>query len=156
MLGRIPAIALALFAAAPALAQQVTAQDPQSVARALTAAGYKAELMKDSEGDPMIMSASSGTRFAVFFYNCSNNAKCATIQFHAAFNTDPGKAPSLEQINAWNRTQRFGSAYLDGEGDPAIDMDIDLDDGGMSQALFHDNLEFWISVLADYEKAIGW
>lgn len=150
------AVAIGLLAASPALAQQVTAKDPQSVARALLASGYQAEMKKDGEGDPMIMSASSGTKFGVFFYNCTNHANCATVQFHAGFDTDPGKAPSLEKINAWNRTQRFGRAYLDNEGDPVIEMDIDLDDGGMSQPLFLDNLEFWVSVLAQFEKEIGW
>lgn len=150
------AVAIGLLAASPALAQQVTAKDPQSVARALLASGYRAEMKKDGEGDPMIMSASSGTKFGVFFYNCTNHANCATVQFHAGFDTDPGKAPSLEKINAWNRTQRFGRAYLDNEGDPVIEMDIDLDDGGMSQPLFLDNLEFWVSVLAQFEKEIGW
>ncbi|HET9459122.1 MAG TPA: YbjN domain-containing protein [Sphingomicrobium sp.] len=152
----ILAVAIGLLGASPALAQQVTAKDPQSIARALLASGYQAEIKKDGEGDPMIMSASSGTRFGVFFYNCTNHANCATVQFHAGFDTDPGKAPSLEKINAWNRTQRFGRAYLDNEGDPVIEMDIDLDDGGMSQALFLDNLEFWVSVLAQFEKEIGW
>jgi len=152
----ILAISIAALGASPAFAQQVTAKDPQSVARALQAAGYQAELQKDSEGDPMILSASSGSKFGVFFYNCTNNANCATVQFHAGFDTDPSKAPSLERINAWNRSQRFGRAYLDNEGDPAIEMDIDLDDGGMSQALFIDNLEFWVSVLAQFEKDIGW
>lgn len=150
------AVAIGLLAASPALAQQVTAKDPQSVARALVASGYRAEMKKDGEGDPMIMSASSGTKFGVSFYNCTNHANCATVQFHAGFDTDPGKAPSLEKINAWNRTQRFGRAYLDNEGDPVIEMDIDLDDGGMSQPLFLDNLEFWVSVLAQFEKEIGW
>ena len=152
----ILAIAAVSLGASPAFAQQVTAQDPQSVASALLAAGYKAEVKKDDTGDPLISSSSSGSKFAIFFYNCSNNANCATVQFHAAFDTPTDKTPSLEQINAWNRTQRFGRAYLDKEGDPAIEMDIDLDDGGISQALFIDNLEFWVSVLAEFEKEIGW
>lgn len=152
----ILAIAIASLGASPALAQQVTAKDPQSVSRALLAAGYQAEVKTDVEGDPMIVSASSGTKFGVFFYNCTNHLNCATVQFHAAFDMPPGKAPSLERINSWNRSQRFGRAYLDKEGDPAIEMDLDLDDGGMSQALFVDNLEFWVSVLARFEKEIGW
>lgn len=150
------AIAAALLGASPALAQQVTANDPQSVVRALAAAGYKAEVKKDSTGDPLILSASSGSKFGVFFYNCANNANCATVQFHAAFDMPAGKAPSLDKLNLWNRSQRFGRAYLDKEGDPAIEMDIDLDKGGMSQALFLDNLEFWVSVMAQFEKEIGW
>ena len=35
-------------------------------------------------------------------------------------------------------------------------MDVDLDDGGLSTALFTDNLEFWTSVVGRFEKHIGY
>ncbi len=35
-------------------------------------------------------------------------------------------------------------------------MDLDLDDGGISQALFNDNVEFWASVVGDFERHIGY
>jgi hypothetical protein len=34
-------------------------------------------------------------------------------------------------------------------------MDVDLDDGGVSTKLFEDNLEFWVAVMAAFEKHIG-
>jgi hypothetical protein len=37
-----------------------------------------------------------------------------------------------------------------------VEMDVDLDDGGMSEALFIDNLQFWQSVLGKFEEAIGY
>jgi hypothetical protein len=145
---------LALASAASAAeAQMVRAQDPQSVVRAMQARGYTAELTKDRMGDPLIKSAYSGTRFQVFFYNCKNNRDCATVQFHAGY--DLKTAPSLASINEWNRRQRFGRAYLDGENDPILEMDVDLDDGGLSEALFIDNLEFWTSAMGGFEKHIG-
>jgi hypothetical protein len=61
----------------------------------------------------------------------------------------------LERINEWNRSQRFGRAYLDKDGDPVIEMDLDLDDGGLSAALFADNLEFWDAVLGKFERHVG-
>lgn len=148
--------ATAAFAAAPALAQQVTATDPQTVVQALSASGYQAQLTKDNSGDPMIRSSSSGSGFLIYFYNCTSGAACATVQFHASYDTTTESAPSLETINKWNREQRFGRAYLDAQGDPAIEMDVDLDDGGMSQELFIDNLEFWVVVMARFEETIGW
>ena len=148
------ALLLAAVTAAPASAQMVRAQDPQSVVRAMQAKGFVAELGTDRLGDPMIRSASSGTNFQVFFYNCADRKECATIQFNVGF--DLKESPSLETINEWNRTQRFGRAFLDKERDPALQMDVDLDDGGVSQELFADNLEFWTSVLARFEKHIGY
>lgn len=139
--------------ALPAHAQMVRAQDPQSVVSAMQGAGYTAKLGVDKVGDPKIDSSVSGSRFTVFFYNCTANKACATIQFHSGY--DITTPVPLERINEWNRSQRFGRAYLDKEGDPVIEMDLDLDDGGLSAALFTDNLEFWDAVLGKFERHIG-
>ena len=139
--------------AAAADPQMVRAQDPQSLVRAMQASGYVAELTTDSTGDPMIRSAAGGTNFQVLFYNCTDHRECATVQFHVGF--DLKTAPSLDSINEWNRSQRFGSAHLDKENDPILEMDVDLDDGGLSPLLFTDNLEFWTSALGRFEKHIG-
>ena len=146
-------IALA-WAAAPAGAQMVHAQDPQSVVSALQNGGYAAKLGVDKVGDPMITSGVSGTTFQIFFYNCTNHLNCATVTFHSGY--DLAQGPPLELINEWNRGQRFGRAYLDKENDPILEMDVDLDDGGVAPLLFIDNIEFWASVVQKFEKQIGY
>jgi hypothetical protein len=151
------AVALALGAlavAAPAQAELVRAQDPATVVAAMKAGGFPATLGKDSVGDPMISSSTDGTNFQVYFYNCTDNRECATVQFHAGYDFDD--PPSLATINDFNRDQRFAGAHLDKESDPVVEMDVDLDDGGMSQALFIDNLQFWQSVIGKFEEAIGY
>lgn len=137
-------------------ARMITATDPEAIAAVLQSEGYAAKVEKTSDGDPVIRSKSSGSSFAVYFYNCSDGKDCATIQFSSGYDTESGKQPSLEKINAWNRDRRFGNAYLDEENDPIIEMDIDLDDGGMSRDLFVDNFEFWTTVMSEFEKYIGW
>jgi len=144
---------LAFLWAAPAEAQMVKAQDPQSLVRALQGAGYAAKLGTDKVGDPMITSGVNGTTFQIFFYNCTDHKACATVQFHSGY--DLQTSPSLDQINEWNRGQRFGRAYLDKENDPILEMDVDLDDGGVAPLLFIDNIEFWASILSNFEKHIG-
>ena len=154
---KLAAFAIALTSAipiVPAQAQMVRAQNPQSLVTAMQARGYLAELTTDREGDPMIRSAASGTNFQVLFYNCTANRDCATVQFHVGY--DLKTSPSLESINEWNRTQRFGTAHLDSENDPILEMDVDLDDGGVSQLLFIDNLEFWTTAMGNFEKRIGY
>ena len=147
--------ALAAVWAMPAAAQQmVRAQDPGSVVQALRNAGYRADLGTDRVGDPMINSAYNGSSFEIFFYNCTNNTECATVQFHSGY--DFNQSPGLQLINEWNKSQRFGRAYLDGEDDPILEMDVDLDDGGLSPLLFIDNVEFWTSVLGKFETHIGY
>jgi hypothetical protein len=137
-----------------AAGQNVRAQDPGSVVRALQGGGYSAKLGVDKVGDPMVTSAVGGTTFQIFFYNCTNHKDCATVQFHSGYDFD--HALPLETINEWNRSQRFGRAYLDKENDPILEMDVDLDDGGVAPLLFIDNIEFWTSILGNYEKHIGY
>ena len=145
-------LAAAAAVAAPQAPLMVRAQDPNSLVTALQDAGYSAKLGTDKVGDPLITSAVGGTTFQIFFYNCKEHANCATVQFHSGY--DLKTAPSLELINEWNRNNRFGRAFLDKENDPILEMDIDLDDGGMSPALFIDNIEFWAVVLNNFEEKL--
>lgn len=145
--------ALGAFAlSTTAQAQTVTAANPQSVVAALQAGGYKAILGKDSSGDPKIESASSGSRFIVNFYGCTNNVRCSSVTFWAGWS---GTKATLHDINEWNKNKRFSRAYIDSAGDPIMEFDVDLDEGGMSQALFIDNLEVWEGAIAAYKKHIG-
>jgi hypothetical protein len=154
---RLLATALAVGAlglAVPAQAEQVRAQDPESLVTALRNAGYAAKLGTDKVGDPMITSGINGTTFQIFFYNCTDHVECATVQFHSGY--DLTSSPTLASLNEWNRAQRFGRAYLDKENDPILEMDVDLDDGGLAPALFIDNIEFWASILGKFEQHIGY
>ncbi len=133
-------------------AGQVRGQDPGSVVSALQNGGYKAVLSKDSTGDPKIESASSGAKFIVNFYGCKNNINCTTVTLYAAWSK---KDVSMNQMNEWNKSKRFSRAYIDKDGDPAMEFDVDLDDGGMSEELFIDNIEFWEMSIANFQKHIG-
>jgi hypothetical protein len=145
--------AAALAGAASPAAALVTAKDPQSVVKALQAAGYNAQLGTDQDGDPTVASSASGTKFDIFFYGCTQHKDCKTVQFYTGYTLK--ERVSLEKINAFNRDARFGRGYLDKVDDPCIRMEVDLDDGGMSDALFIDNIEFWTSIRAEFERQIG-
>jgi hypothetical protein len=154
MLVKSTALAVAALAfAAPANAAMVRAQDPQSIVAALQGAGYNAQLGTDKTGDPMVTSAVSGTKFQVLFYNCTDHKDCRTVQFYSGYHLD--KPVALEHMNAFAQENRFGRAYLDKDNDPCLAMDVDLDDGGLSPALFIDNIEFWSTILNDFQRHIG-
>lgn len=157
MMRRILGLSLAVVTAfaigGVAQAQTVAAANPSSIADVLQKNGYRAELTKDDSGDPMIRSASSGTSFVILFYGCTANKNCATVQFFSGF-TD-FKNASLNSLNTWNAKNRFGRAYISDKGAARLEMDLDLDDGGMSAALFEDNVEYWVSILANFEKHIS-
>jgi len=147
------AASVAVGVASPATAAEVRAQDPASIVSAMQQAGYRAQLTTDDLGDPLIRSSSGGTDFLVFFYNCTDNVDCRTVQFYVGFG-EPNSA-TLETMNAWNRDNRFGRAYYGDDGTARLEMDLDLDDGGISQALFEDNLEYWALVMARFADHVS-
>jgi hypothetical protein len=142
---------VAAVAGTPAAGQMVSSASPQSVVKALQAAGYKAELAADTGGDPMIRSSAAGAKFTIFFFGCEKNVDCGEIQFYAGW-TDK---PSLEQINEWNRKHRFGRAYLDEKGEVNVEYDVNLELGGISEALFRNDLELWDGLMGDFQNYIA-
>lgn len=59
-----------------------------------------------------------------------------SIQFHISFGD--GNA-TLKKINVWNSTKRFSRTYLDDDGDPHLELDLDLA-GGVTEARIKDYL----------------
>lgn len=144
--------AAALSFAGAAQAGMVTASNPQSVIDALQSGGYKAVLGKDGTGDPRIESAASGAKFIITFYGCTANRDCKTVTFYAGWRSSN---TSMSQMNDWNKAKRFSRAYIDKDGDPVMEFDVDLDDGGMSEALFIDNVQFFEAAMGAFKKHIG-
>jgi Putative bacterial sensory transduction regulator len=147
-------IFLTLAAGSPALAQNVTADDPDAIVKLLQEWGYRATLVKDSQGDPKIDSATAGVNFSVYFYGCTAGADCSSIQLSSGFDMESGTTP--EVVNAWNSTKRFGKVYLDDEQDPFIEMDITLAAGGVSRDNFRDDMDKWEQLLSDFQTHIDW
>jgi Putative bacterial sensory transduction regulator len=130
----------------------VMASDPASLVGALQAAGYRAELGKEDSGLPMITSAASGSTFIIYFYGCTNNANCRSITFYAGYAKRDKVTPVW--INDWNYRQRFARGYLNTKGDPRIEMDVVLDVGGISRALFGKCVDLWAQQQSQFEKEL--
>lgn len=137
--------------ALPATAQSVTAA-PESVVAAMQAKGYQAELAADDSGDPIIRSGTGGDKFTIFFYGCENHTKCTSLQFYAGFTV--GSKFSPDKMNQWNSQHRFGRGYIDKVNDPVVEMDLDVDVGGISRALFNDQLEVWSEAVANFREFV--
>lgn len=129
-------------------AQTIQASDPQGVVRALQADGYKAQLTKDEDGNPLIDSATSGVKFKIFFFGCTNGSACTELQFWTGFT----EKVTPEQVNKWNRTHRFGRAYVDDSKEINMEYDINTEKGGLSPAMFTNDLELWDSLIGSLRK----
>ena len=83
----------------------ICASRPETVVAALQAAGYKAQLGKDNQGDPSITSAAAGYDFDILFYGCEEHLKCDSLQFRLTFGPYENHTPDL--ANLWNRDKRL-------------------------------------------------
>lgn len=127
--------------------------EPNQIAGLLQTEGYVAKIDKDQDDDPTVRSSSQRAKWSIYFYGCSKHINCKAVQLHSSFTTQ-GKV-SLDQVNTWNRTQRFATAVLDKDGDVTIKMDVHLG-AGVSEDAFKNDLGVWDSQLGEFLKYIGW
>ena len=130
----------------------IVAADPNGVLSAMHDFGYAATLETDSQGDPKISSRVSQSNFVVFFYGCTDNIDCSSIQFYAGY--DLADSVSALKVNEWNRTQLFTKATIDDEGDPSLEMDVNLDFDGSGADNFQDVLDIWRVSIEEFEDFI--
>ena len=148
---------IALTAAVAALCLSVDARaqatidgsDPAAIAKIISGFGT-AEVEKDGEGDPKIVGRIEGIRYALYFYECEENAKCKSVSFAAGFT---GTNANIEKMNEWNRERRFGEAHLDDEGDPWITMPVNLRHG-VTRENFDDTVDWWRVVTKQFEEFV--
>src|SRR5262245_7338056 len=151
-LGSILLLGLALSAGAQAQTL-VSAENPDALIKIVQDLGFQAKLEKDDVGDPVIRSSSGGVDFRIYFYECKNNKHCKSLHFSVGYDLADGS--SLDVMQQWNADKRFASAYLDGEADPFLQMDINTE-GGITQANFENSFQLWQSLKGEFEQFIGW
>ena len=127
----------------------VCASRPETVVAALQAAGYKAQLGKDNQGDPSITSAASGYDFDILFYGCEEHLKCDSLQFRLTFGPYENHTPDL--ANRWNRDKRLLKAEARPDRRMAFNYDVSTV-GGLNQANFGDTVGWWQTMLGEVDK----
>jgi Putative bacterial sensory transduction regulator len=151
-IGVVAATAM-MAAASPAQAELIGAKNPQVIAQILQSQGLPAAIKTPDGESPYIESEHNKLKFLVLFMNC-NDAKrdCKTIQFYMGYND--AKKTTLDKINAWNKDKRFARAYRDDEGDPVLEMDIDLDFGGIPRENVGEAVNTWKALMEAYQTHI--
>jgi len=145
------AATIGVLAAMPAAAKDIDSVTGDDVVRLLEAAGYRATLGVDGVGEPLVSSHAADADFFVSFYGC-DAGRCGSIQFRSGFALEDDVP--LEVANEWNQQMRYAEAWIDEEGDPWLEMDIDLSEGA-TEAQVTGYIEIWRFMLEAYQAHIG-
>jgi hypothetical protein len=140
------------IAATPAHAELINAQNPATIKAILESQGWPATLVLKDGDDPYIESNRNDLKFLVIFMNCTDNKRCKTLQYYMGFN-DAKNVP-LDRFNAWNKDKRFARAYKDDAGDPVLEMDVDLDFGGIPRENVGETLNTWASLMDSFREHV--
>lgn len=97
-------------------------------------------------GQAKIIARIDGVNYVAFFQNCTAAHICDDLNLYAGF---LDIKPSQDRINAWNASKRFGRAYIDPDGDAAIEMDINLKNG-VSPANLSASFAIWRLILRQF------
>jgi hypothetical protein len=136
----------------PALAAEdcpsssICASNPAGIVSTLQTLGYKATLGKsEATGNPKISTSASGYDYDIFFYGCTEVAKCTSIGFMVTYEKDPVNSPEL--ANEWNKDKRFSAMSFDPK-DQTLSIGYDVTTiGGLNQVNFADVVDWWDTML---------
>ena len=142
--------AAAFAVSSPAHAELVSSKNPEGIASLIRGMGLPAKLITKPGDNPYIESKYNSLVFLVFFMTCDDNHKnCKTIQYYMGYSDSKGT--TLDKLNEWNRDHRFARAYRDNEGDPVLEMDVDLDFNGLPRENIIETLRTWQSLMDQYQ-----
>jgi hypothetical protein len=141
---------MAPWAALPHSFALVDGSDPQLV---LSAAGQfgTAELRRDGLDDPLIRGQIDGKDYMVYFYGCERGADCTNLLFVARWQSDHFNDKSMGD---WNRKKRFGKAYLDDDGNPSVELSVNLRHG-VSRGNLVDTFDWWRLIMVEFADFFG-
>lgn len=150
----VAGLVLAVGLTAPAMAEQVLASNPQSLMGYFFEKGIPAQLTTDGVGDPLVEFRHEGEMMQVFFYDCTDNVGCLSLQFYSGYRVD--ESVTLAAINSWNTDRRFVRSYLTESGAARIELDISTGYGGISHTDFTELYDLWIESVGLFEQRIDW
>ncbi len=131
----------------------VTAQDLPQIMSTISSAQMKALLNAEGftdvtidEDDDLIVRMNG---YRVLIIVSGNEYSNIFIKFALA-----GTSASMKGINTWNKNARFTRAYLDDDGDPVLEMDIDLE-GGITPDRIRDGIRTFSRAHASFLRDVA-
>ena len=83
----------------------------------------------------------------IFPYGCSPDF--SSLQFHIGFKARPDQ----QVVNRWNQDNRYGRAFLDDDGHPVLQYDIDLE-GGATLELILEAQKTFRALVEDFNESV--
>lgn len=125
----------------------VTTED---IARVMKAKDLNPQVAAEKDADPLVRGTFKDLKFGVFLFGCHAATRCESISLSSGF-----KVKNVNQtlISQWNRTRRFGRAYLDANSEAWVEMDVDLAFGATTEAVAND-FDRWASVMTAFYKYV--
>ena len=147
-------LAAAAAAATTVFAQTtIDATNPSAVLDVASGWG-SATLEKDTSGRPKIRGRAKGHAYVIWFAGCTDGQNCRLMKLWAGYKK-PGV--TLTTINEWNRTKRFGKAYLTKQGTSIVEIWMNMDEGGILRSNLDDTFSIWVNaIMGMFQEHIGW
>ena len=121
----------------------------ETLADELRSYGYQAKTITLSDGSVAIDSASSGIKFRLSRYSCTEAGGACSVDIGATWLTS--KEPvAIAKLNDFNAKYRFAKAYNDSDGDLILKMYVTLT-GGVTKKNFKASFDRWISILGEFD-----
>ena len=153
-LASLAGLALVALGARPVSAQTVVptynAIDAETLSKIVTAQGQSQVTIdtSDAQGPMVKVQLSSGLNYSIFMDDCDGGQPnlCKSLEFRALL---PAGTINFAQINAFNETMRYATAYLSDKGVPQLRMDENLR-GGVTADFVAYAVRIFMKVVADY------
>jgi hypothetical protein len=102
----------------------------------------------DPDGPTLKVQMPNGLNYTVFMNDCDGGspALCKSLQFQA---TLPPGSLNFAQINSFNETMRYATAFLSDKGVPQLRMDTDLR-GGITADHIAYAVKIFVKLVGDY------
>lgn len=110
------------------------------------------DIIWDDAGDPVWTFVHQGILITLAAYDEATQGQYASLLFYAGWAAE-GDIP-LTDVNDWNRTSRFGRAYVDETGDPAIELDLLLA-GGVTAQTIREYIDLFVATASDLGVTLG-
>jgi Putative bacterial sensory transduction regulator len=102
------------------------------------------------DGQDFLIVDVDGITTVINFHGTESELESMTL--YAGFTAS--SSSTVQRMNEWNSTHRFTRAYIDEEGDPVLEMDLNFTFGGVSERQLEDSLALWESSITMFRTFI--